>query len=146
MHPTGCSLPLIPTKVGTQGRLVLAHVALDPGLRRDERMMGVPHPPAVFGPSGRVATNSAHASSTAPVSQNHNAGGCAMLTRMKDAVIIPIDRYFALRGIAPCLRQATTVGPYFGWFSIHASSLREERAKHPAARIRKIVPGITGRM
>ena len=49
-----------------------------------------------------------------------------------------------LRGIAPFLRHAFTLGPSFGWFTSHVSSRREDRAKHAAARIRKIVPGITG--
>ena len=33
-------VPLIPTKVGTQGGLVPVPELLGPGLRRDERMMG----------------------------------------------------------------------------------------------------------
>jgi hypothetical protein len=49
-----------------------------------------------------------------------------------------------LRGIAPCRRHATTVGPYFDG-SIHASAaVRSGEA--PCREDQKIVPGITGRM
>ena len=50
----------------------------------------------------------------------------------------------AIGGIARSRRQACSVGPKRGWSSSQASSLGDERAKHPAAMIRNTVVGISG--
>lgn len=52
--------------------------------------------------------------------------------------------YFTGREIAPSARQCRSGGPNLGWFRSHASSRGEERAKHQAAAIRKMVVGKSG--
>ena len=54
--------------------------------------------------------------------------------------------HLALRGTVPFSRQLRSVGPYLEWFSNHASICGQPFDAAHAARIRKTVVGIPGRI
>src|SRR5262245_18514257 len=100
--------------------------------------------PAAFPLIGRVATNAALAIRIVATSQSTHSGAGDRQTIVIEITIEPMAMNLIGRGMAPVSRQARTGGPSFGWLSSQLSSFSDERAKHPAARMRSTVPGITG--